>query len=210
MRGGDKVVIFFRYNRQCALAITCRLIKAESTEILWRSAVCSAVRKLNPSAVWLHHLRRALPQYYARNIVHLQNVCIPATEEVETWSLESVNVSLLGFPGLQTCGVTVGYDDTVIDHGSMVEVVTAYGPLSIMNLWQRWRGTGLDRRLLQFTGPRNASTQKFLRDFTGIKVSCGVHMIMQVELSRLPIQCSMSASGEKVGASLPSVSIPSI
>lgn len=190
------------FDRQCALAATCRHIKDECSFILWRIAVCRVDHEVG-AFCWLHHLRKILPWQYAQHIAHLRGVAIPTIDEVCEWSLEPISRSLLGFPRLQTFGFDMR---NAGDFGDFLPAVPISGvPRNLRKV--KNHHTGLDRQLLPFTdkGLYNFEPRQLLKQHFGIEEDCAVQMVTQIQLETFPVRCSISASGRGICSHLPCV-----
>lgn len=190
--------VFYQFDRNCALAITCRAINRETSAIMWRSAVCRAVTDAG-GPLWLYNLRKVLPSQYAKHITHLRNVRIPVADDVVEWCLEPVPESLLGFPNLQSCGFVMDPDKTLYGYD-----LASAGDVIVSRAGKFKRQVGLDRQILPFMSTDEHITlpEEILEHEFGIDADCTVQMIMRIDFASFPVRCSVTASGRSIAARL--------
>lgn len=105
-----KSLITYRFNRKCGLTFTCRLIKAESWGVMWRSALVSVHAReahlyhtYSCDAVILDELNKVLSDDIAQNITYLSTIKMALLQRVQNGSCESMSTSLLKYPRLKAC-----------------------------------------------------------------------------------------------------------
>lgn len=96
----------YRLKTDFSLAGTCRLIRNEFTETMWRSAIVKATgRGHKAGPVCIDTLNKTLPDDLARNITLLTQVSFPFLTQTRKQGLDLPAVSLLKFPSLRICQV---------------------------------------------------------------------------------------------------------
>lgn len=104
------LAVTYRLNPKCGLTFTCRLIKAESWVVMWRSALVSVHFEAPPGlhfpsydSMAIYELNKVLPDEIAQNITYLSNIKMASLQRVQSGSCESMSTSLLKYPRLKAC-----------------------------------------------------------------------------------------------------------
>lgn len=95
----------YQFGPDCGLAITCRAIRIESSETMWRNVFVKAV-KLGPYgeiAASLKSLNKVLPDEVAQHITHLANIRLPEPPLLEGENANEATTYLLKYLSLKVC-----------------------------------------------------------------------------------------------------------
>lgn len=156
----------YSFDRGCSLAVTCRAIKAESEEIMWRSAIVKA-ENTSGYDINIHELNKALPDEVALYITHLANVTFLGLGHAQSLGCESATTSLLKYPNLQVFDTPYldCDDDFMIGHMYWWEYV------------EDWLlHDKVDRQIVPFSYERSNPIE-FLEEYYGIKENIGIQII---------------------------------
>lgn len=187
------------YSHHCNLAFTCRTIKAESTEILWKTAAWEVVSgSTNKEYVWLHYAARVLKMMgVAKYVTHLRGIGLPTIYEVKKWCLEPAVCALRAFPRLQTCGFVVPDDD---DDCNICPALILGDRLCRLDWLEPDRA--VMKTLLPFTNLSNDPVETIepleILDLVGIDTNCKVQMILQKNHKPLSVWMISTRDGHEI------------
>lgn len=133
-KDGDMHKVRYKFSSECGLAITCRAIKADSADHMWRAAVVHAVAKNGRCPVPIRRLVQALPSDIARQVQflsnvtfydHLKSIDLEGTGQYSLQpspnSIQDITTSLLKFPKLKVC-LAVLVSDRYVVYWDMTEM----------------------------------------------------------------------------------------
>lgn len=174
----------FSFSPECGFAFTCRAIRDEASETIWRSAIVKA-SNLNEfgygDKVNIDKLTKVLPDEIARNITQLRNVYLPTLEEVRNGSYESATASLARYPMLRVCCISIPGDL----HRTALGSIDGTDFLHYLCPYH----FGLSSRLIvPFTCASGLEPKKFIQRVYGLRPDCGIQILSR-ESSYLFMVC---------------------
>lgn len=177
----EKATVTYKFSSGCSLAITCRDIKIESAETMWRGAFVKILTDDDDNlSTFIQELTQLLPNEVTRNISHLSKIAFPNVDElVEQHSLEKVTSSFLNFPNLEVCIVpSLNIEDkATISHIDGVNVEH-----NILEHHENRHESHWDQELALFEVGSGTEPNKFLEEIYGIGTDCNVQILSQQRL----------------------------
>lgn len=177
----EKATVTYSFSPGCSLANTCRDIKAESAEIMWRGAFVKILTNDDEYvSIFIQKLTQLLPNEVTRNISHLSNIAFPNVDEMVEHGLEKATSSFLNFPNLKICIVpSFNIEErATISHIDGIDVKN-----NVMEHLENRQESRWDQEFMLFEVGSGTEPKKFLEEIFGIGADCSVQFLSEQELT---------------------------
>lgn len=169
----NEPAVSYRFSRNCSLAFTCRAIRAESAEAMWRGAVVGA-RRTYASQIFLEDLNAVLPDEIARHITHLEDISLPS--DSITWvnrgEKDLTDAAFLAkYPRLKRISNVTEFEDQLREQPVMVDGMSVEDYLRLV------ANDSFEPQIVPFEYEAGEKPDKYLERIYGFGAGCGVQIM---------------------------------